>query len=197
MLWSILIPTLRERRADREALLDHLYDQAWPHHEVEVIVLEDDRRVPFHRKLNNLVRIAAGQYLSFVDDDDWIAPDYIDSILAALHAHPEVDAVCFDTVWSLDGGPTVPVRFGPDLVVGGNPTDGFTRPIQHLQVIRADIARQFDYGPPDHGTDTLWSKAVRDAGVIRYVTEPIRRYPDQPMYHHRATSDPRDGLWTS
>lgn len=195
MLLSVLIPTLAERTVSRAALTAGLYQQAAPFPDVEILMLEDDRRVPYHRKLNNLVACAAGQYLVFVDDDDWVAPDYIESIVAALQSEPGVDAVCFDTVWSLDGGPMVPVRFGPDLPVAGNPTDGFTRPIQHIQVVRADIARLVHYERPDHGSDLRWAIEVRDRELIRHVTEPRRRRPEIPMYHHRAVSDDRDGLW--
>lgn len=65
--------------------------------------LKDDRIVVIHKKNEGVVRarkagtnIAQGEYLCFVDGDDWIEDDYISNYMVYAYKEPEMDII-----WSL------------------------------------------------------------------------------------------------
>jgi glycosyltransferase involved in cell wall biosynthesis len=61
--------------------------------ETELIYLGDNKRMTVGEKRNWLLDMASGEYVVFVDDDDRLSEDYIDSILEAIKLYP--DAACF------------------------------------------------------------------------------------------------------
>jgi GT2 family glycosyltransferase len=67
---------------------------------------------------------ASGDYLLFLDDDDWIAEDHISSLVAAAQANPNIAVVYSHTIKTLpDGTPTGEViaqAFDRDLLRKGN-----------------------------------------------------------------------------
>lgn len=197
-LWSILVPTVPERAQLRQPLLDELYRQAHPYPDVEILVLEDNRRLPYGLKLQRLAGLADGTYLSFVDDDDWVAAWYVDSIIAALHQRRGVDAVTIAAEITTDGCNPQMVLFGAFYDVATMADGSYRRPIQHLCPVRADIVAKVPYGGHS-GADTRWSTEVRRRGLIRTTCDPVWPSPTVaalPLYHYRARTGDPDLLWT-
>ncbi len=79
---SILICSLEKRVKSREKLLSILRTQETK--EVEILVSIDNGKLTTGEKRNQLLESAAGDYISFVDDDDLVSEDYISKILAAI-----------------------------------------------------------------------------------------------------------------
>ncbi len=52
--------------------------------QVELVSLLDNRTRTIGEKREDLVQIARGLYVAFVDDDDDISPDYLPQLLAAI-----------------------------------------------------------------------------------------------------------------
>jgi glycosyltransferase involved in cell wall biosynthesis len=57
---------------------------------VEHLVLLDNKKRTVGEKRDALLRAARGQYVAFCDDDDWVASDYVSSILEAAANSPDV-----------------------------------------------------------------------------------------------------------
>lgn len=57
---------------------------------VEHLILLDNKRRSVGLKRDALLRGARGKYVAFVDDDDWIAGDYIFNVLKATESDPDV-----------------------------------------------------------------------------------------------------------
>jgi len=101
MLWSILIAQIPERWHSVQPLLYSLLEtQAVARRpEVELLALLDNRRRSVGAKRNALLAAAQGEYVSFIDDDDQVAPNYVDRILHAIakarKQDPPVDVICF------------------------------------------------------------------------------------------------------
>lgn len=94
LLWSILIPTVSRRcRQFLPDLVEHLEKQA-AGKPVEVLYLGDNRRMSCGKKCNLLVSMAFGKYISFIADDDWVAADYVDTVLPYLSQ--DYDVISFD-----------------------------------------------------------------------------------------------------
>lgn len=106
MKLSILIPTIYERRDMLNKLLEHLFRQKTD--EVEILWLGDGRTMGLSEKQNKLLLASKGDYVGFLDDDDWTADDYIERILRGIQHAPDVVSV--DMLYSQDGGPQVPVH---------------------------------------------------------------------------------------
>ncbi len=94
-LWSILIPAVPMRIASTSATAQFLKLSAMASgHPVEVLMLADNKRRTVGKKRQALLDVAKGKYVSWVDDDDFVSPDYIDMLLPALDHH-EPDVVVF------------------------------------------------------------------------------------------------------
>jgi glycosyltransferase involved in cell wall biosynthesis len=65
------------------------------HPDIELLYLMDNRRRTVGAKRNALLNAACGDYVSFIDDDDMVAGDYVVRVLDALRRHPDVDVICF------------------------------------------------------------------------------------------------------
>lgn len=62
---------------------------------VEILYFADNKGMSVGRKRNILLSCARGDYFAFIDDDDDVADDYVEMLLAAIEQHPGVDVVCF------------------------------------------------------------------------------------------------------
>jgi glycosyltransferase involved in cell wall biosynthesis len=56
---------------------------------------QEDSGLPANSR-NNAIRMAEGEYLAFLDADDWWAPEKLARVEAALTAEPSLDLVCHD-----------------------------------------------------------------------------------------------------
>ena len=85
----------RSMRADWEsAVLLRLNEQV-KGKSVQLITLYDNRVWTVGQKRNRLLWMAEGEYFSFVDDDDEVAGDYVDTLLAAIEKARGADVLCF------------------------------------------------------------------------------------------------------
>src|SRR5665213_1512186 len=106
MKLSILICNVQKRLQKLSQLVEHLEKQA--HNKpVEILWLGDTKTMTVGEKRNKLLSISKGDYVCFVDDDDWVADDYIDEILNGIESKP--DCVTFNAIYSTDAGDEIPV----------------------------------------------------------------------------------------
>ncbi len=103
MKLSVLICTLpgSYRPTEKANLLfDDLTSQA---HDkpVEVLYLGDNKSMSVGRKRNILMSIARGRFICFVDDDDKVSPDYIDTMLEYTELNK--DCVTIGVILTRDG----------------------------------------------------------------------------------------------
>lgn len=153
--FSVLILSIPERFRLLEALMNRLQEQvdaSGQGESVEILVLMDNRSKGISEKRNDLLRMARGQYIAFLDDDDQVSEEYLGRILSAIDQHLGVDCISFDQWCSIDGQP-MNVQFGI-----GNPheqlwrnADGtlgdLKRPPYHMCVWRAGIAKSEMFHP--------------------------------------------------
>ena len=86
---------LPDKPAVAEILLDDLSKQAVGK-PVEILYLLDNLKMTVGRKRSVLLSIAQGEWFTFVDDDDAVAPTYISRLLAATdEAPPDTGVICF------------------------------------------------------------------------------------------------------
>jgi glycosyltransferase involved in cell wall biosynthesis len=106
---SIIIPTIGRDTLDRTVL--SVIDQDFPKSDFEVIVVNDSgsalptrawqsasqvRMLNTNRRERSFARnsgaaVASGDYLAFLDDDDWLLPGAINSFRELANRHPNAD----------------------------------------------------------------------------------------------------------
>lgn len=175
--WTICIATIGQRRELLARLLAGLLPQVdAAGGRVNVLAYWDAGEITRRRgsaldaiafKRQALLDAAKSDYVSWLDDDDWVADDYIVSILAALDERP--DMVGFTMEVRKDGKPhqlgLISLRYGG----WSQARDGtYLRDITHANPMRTEIARTATFtdrrGGPE---DVAWVGQLRAGGLLR------------------------------
>jgi len=178
MKLSILIPTIPERKEMFNRLIIALIAQ-WTEG-VEICSNDDEGSIGTKR--NQLLQEASGEYVCFIDDDDTVSSTYIQDILTAIESKP--DCVSLRGVITWDGSnPEIfehSLRY-PAYVTHTLPVNGikYERYPNHLNTIKASIAKQFKFPEINFGEDSDWAKQIHDSGLINTEV-----YIDKVLYHY-------------
>lgn len=165
MKLSILVPSVSERRNTfLPKCLDMLYGQleSLPIEQqktVEVLFLIDSKERMLGSKRNNLIDIAQGEYISFVDDDDRIEPDYISSLLTGIESNPDV--ITFLASVSLNGEPAKICHYSNKYAKDYNTNDTYHRLPNHICCVKKEIALKVPFLNIKNGEDSAYSKQLK------------------------------------
>lgn len=166
-LLSILILSLPERIPKYlTPLLNVLQPQCESSH-VELIVLTDNKWRSIGAKRNNCMDLAKGKFIVFIDDDDMVSNDYVDSILFVINTYQDVLCVVFD-VW-VRGYDVIGLqptsmgslcRYGIEFTNSTLEDGSFTRKPNCRMVYRRDLAIQCRFLDINDGEDDQWGSEM-------------------------------------
>lgn len=192
--WSILIPTIKLRSAKFTKLYLELLRQVQSnqlHAKVEILFDLDNQENKVGSKRNSLLAHSRGQYISYVDDDDELSPNYVKLIYDTLVKNPNCDCV------SLAGMIRTPGKAEQDFVHSlkyqqaiGKQLNGrrmIYSPIFHLNPIRKSIASQFKFPEYNFNEDTVWANQLNNSGLLKQEAA-----LDQPLYFYNY--DPEQSM---
>lgn len=199
MIWSILIAGIPERFHMVQPLLYALLEtQAVARRpDVELLYLLDNRRRSVGAKRNDLMAAALGEYVSFIDDDDEVAPDYVErlyrTMVAARRQEPLPDVICFrqratlapagvvhDCTYSLAHWRTRPPEARRQLAMTPEPNVlAWSGPPAHTMVWRRDMVRDIPFPHSNFGEDVSWV----DTACTRATSEIV--LDGAPLYHYK------------
>jgi len=181
-LLSILIPTLESRRTLCNRLcrdLEQQAERAGAAAEVEILTLRDDGSASVGAKRNELISMARGRFVVFVDDDDRVAGDYVERLVATIHTHPDTDCISFPAEITFRG------KYPRLLLHSIRHEDWFycrgqyLRPPCHIMPIRREIASRYAFAEVDYAEDMDWTlRMARDRALRREVLL------DGPLYFY-------------
>jgi glycosyltransferase involved in cell wall biosynthesis len=186
VLWSILISGIPERYHSAQPLLYSLLEAQsvarMP--DVELLYFLDNKRRLVGAKRNDLLNAARGEYVSFIDDDDEVAPDYVrrihDAIVASRKQPQPADVICFpqrailqphgvthECTYSLahfhnrapENRRQLAPRQNPDGAVSPNSLN-WTGPPAHTMVWRREIVKDIRFPAQTFGEDVAWVDAA-------------------------------------
>ncbi|NBW22671.1 MAG: glycosyltransferase family 2 protein, partial [Caulobacteraceae bacterium] len=132
-----------------------------------------------------LVQLARGQFVAFVDDDDFVAEHYVASLVQALSVivadNEPVDVITFrqEAIWC---GLRSEVRF--NLRAGNEAfnTGGVTqRAAWHVCAWRSTLAKRFHFEASNYGEDWSWARHLNlDARGELHIPEILHTYVYDP-----------------
>lgn len=182
MKWAILVPTMKERALLWSDLEDRLTELVRGNRDVKIISRITDRTTDVAMARNQLLadaKRADATYVSFIDDDDLVAEEYVSAIAPHLGT---VDTVQFQLAFYEDGY----LKFieKRSLRYHGVFTDQRMRyrDISHLSVTRRDLVLPFRSGADPLGRpaeDTRWADDMRAANRLK--TEHV---VERALYHY-------------
>lgn len=189
-VWTILVPTLGERRRLFERLLAGLMPQVERAAGQVLVRAWHNNGAPSLPEIRQrMVLAATTPYVSFVDDDDLVSPDFVESILAALDYGP--DYVGFLVQCYSNGVPTGIADHDLKHGAWSNPKGGrYLRDISHINPIRTGIARHADFRKAARGRpeDRAWVDQIRKAALLVHQEK-----VDRIMYHYLYSTSRKQG----
>lgn len=182
ILLSILIPTIPSRLKQFGNLMGELIQQQvkLPEEFKQRVEILADNTKPFleggksiGEKRQYLLTEAKGEYICFLDDDDWVAPNYLEMLVRHCQLNlciniiedqieiKKPDVVCFNTFikndyyWALI---TMSLIHTKNEEVG--PIGITERTPWHICPIRAEIAKKHSFDNINHNEDWTWLQKV-------------------------------------
>ena len=186
---SILICSLPDRKTYLKRLKNCLKPQL--RNEVEILVDFADRgEKTVGQKRNDLLKQSTGEYVCFIDDDDFVSDNYVEKIIKATDSKPDV--VGFNTIIMFDGVHPRKVKntLGNEKWthdIGKVPWDMTQHPIiyyrspGHLTPVKREIALQISFPSINDQEDKFYAY-----GVSNQCKEEV--YIDDYLYFYDCKS---------
>lgn len=181
MKWSVLIVTQPSREELLHRLLGVLEPQVAVHsNDVEILTLLTDRSLTHGAYCQQLREATQGEYSNFIDDDDLVPNDYVESVL------PNLDGVDFigHKLQRFDDGVAEYEPFEHSLRHRGSNSPHST---PHINPIRTELALQVSMSG-GFGADRKWWYNLLDSGVVQ-----TEHYIDKVLYEYYYRSNKSDG----
>lgn len=183
---SILICTVEGREHFLERLTKILEKQIMPRYwsSIEVISIggnKEDDAMSIGAKRSLLLDLADGEYVCFIDDDDRVSENYVELLLPGIEKG--VDCCSLRGIITEDG--QNPLIFEHSIKYKEYKTNPEGMPVRyerypnHLNCIKASIAKQFRFPETNHGEDTDWATKIFKSGLIK-----TEHYIDNILYNY-------------
>lgn len=156
---SILVPAMFWRRKLADRLWKQFEDQIGDK-PVEVLALYDNMRRTVGRKRQALMEIAQGEYIAFVDDDDRLAPDYVDTLLQAIEEANGADVILFDLERYSDGEFNCTITYDIDKTQLPNKPKTINCIPSHLMCFKRSTALKAEWPNANSGEDVVWDRRL-------------------------------------
>ena len=189
IILSILTPAVPSRLEQVGQLIKKLEYQIWRqgegrkiHYPVEHLVLLDNKQRTVGEKRDALLVAAKGKYVAFVDDDDDVSDDYVESIFsAAVMNNPDV--ITFEQMATVNGtAGFVEFRLG-------HPNDSFDpsritrRNAWHVCAWRRTLAILSHFPASNYGEDWAFAAPLCAMPNLREV------HIDKVLHFYRHSSE--------
>lgn len=176
--WDILMASIPHRHDRLVPLLAELDRQMRPG--LSLRISYDNLVLPVGEKYRRLLESSSAEYVCNLEDDDWIAPNYVAQITRGLEQHP--DYVGFPVKWTSDGRAMIPVTHSLRYSGWENTPNELTRDIVQFNPLRRELANLGQWAASNN-PDSEWADGVRASGLVR-----SEFWIDEPMYYYQTMS---------
>ena len=175
-IFSILTPSVPERSSNIEKLYKKLASQIG-NKNIEHITLIDNKKRSIGAKREDLVSLARGKYLAFVDDDDDISDDYVDSIIEATNHSPDV--ITFKQSCYVNKNPVSIINFSlknkvneeyfPNIIINRMPF--------HVCAWKTELAQKYKFSDKNYSEDWFWAEQlIKEAKTEYHIDKILHSY---------------------
>lgn len=179
---SILICSVdtEERQVKLKKLINELHRQIsknFAEEMVEIIIDTDNMEKSVGKKRNDLIEKAQGEFICFIDDDDFVSENYLSTIL--YHLNSGIDIVLI-TIEHIENGVNKP-KIIPSLYIDNLNTGEAVLKTNHFHLCphKKSIARNVLFECINFAEDMMYSqKMVRHIINSQTIYEPIYIYFD-------------------
>lgn len=178
---SILICSLASRNALLDVLMAHLRKQIGDRtDQVELIAVSDNKEKTTGYKRQQLLELAKGEYVVFIDDDDWVYDYYVDEMLKACESG--ADCFAINGIMTTDGQHEVKWYLSKDFKNEDGRENGKTiylRHTNHITAVKRTIALTAGFPDKSNAEDKYYS----DRLVLK-----TQHVIERPMYWYRFST---------
>lgn len=180
---SLLIPTLPDEYSHRMlSRLNQIIDPMISKHGVQKIIHDAGRSMSIGTKRNELINLADGDYIMFLDCDDIVHWRYMDRIMEGIAK--DVDVVTFCGQMTTRQRPGSHVISTVDFVIklgeayeerGGK----YYRWPNHLTCMKRSLIQHVKFPDKKVGEDYQWSKMIHDKLLLKtehHIQEKLYTY---------------------
>jgi len=185
---SILIPSVYERRntflpkilGQLESQYERLSDE--DKKKVEILTLIDNKKTMLGEKRNVMLFIAQGDYVVFVDDDDRVSDDYVETLLEATKSNSDI--ITFKAEVSLNGEEPKDCIYSMEFETDQNKHNKYYRLPNHICCVKREIAINIKFPSVVYGEDSGYSKLLKPMLKTQTFIDKILYYYD---YNDKTT----------
>lgn len=163
--WTIMIPTIPGREQKLQSLIQSIHElrqRACPALRIAIALGFDNREVSIGTKRQNMLQAAEGKYTSFVDDDDKVTIHYFEDAAECIAGNFDCMRLRGQIAqWTF----THSLANKLDQPMANETT--FLRPPNHLNVMKADIAKNTKFRDATNGEDLDWTIRLAQTGCLR------------------------------
>lgn len=191
-LLTILIPTVVGREAEFDKLKGDIDLQCTilgGYDEVEILSIKDNKEITIGEKREKLYSMANGLFSWMIDDDDSIATDAIQTILAVIKDNPNIPCITFRENCMMNGeyklsNHSIKYEKWADNFDGYD----YVRCPFYKDVIRTDIAKSVPFEYVRYNEDEKFSMAIKplltdeahiDREIYFYIYEPKNTHEER------------------
>lgn len=178
MTLSILVCSVTNRfNTFLPNIINKLHAQAENFEDVEIICLMDNKKMMLGDKRNQMVNLACGKYVVFIDDDDDISDDYIEQLYLAIDSG--ADIINFTVNVSLNGGPYKHCYYDMTYPNDHNEIDcegnvfSYHRLPNHIMCVKRELALSTKYPSILRGEDAGYSKELKPKLTSQHIIDKV------------------------
>jgi len=179
MKLSILICTLPQRFVMFEDLQFRLKWQINTKYNGQVEIINDSStKYTIGEKRNHLLEEAKGKFVVFIDDDDEVSEDYIESIIEAIDSNQEIDCIGMKGKITFDGKNEKKWIISTSCGSWHEKDNMYFRTPNHISPVRRDIALKVKFPKIMIGEDYEYSM-----GILPHLKREV--LIDKELYHYK------------
>jgi len=133
-------------------------------------------------KRNDLLKMANGKFIVFIDDDDMVADDYVEQIIHAIHENPDCDCIGIKGIITFDGTNEKKWQISKDFGSWFEDNMMYYRTPNHISPIRTSIAQSIGFPNISNGEDFEFSMKI-----LPHLKTEVKI--DKELYHYRYISN--------
>lgn len=162
MLLSILICTIPSRQRMFDSLVRNLSRQVSDgnfYDEVELLS-DSDIHKSIGEKRNDLLQLAGGKFIVFIDDDDEVDSEYISLIINTIKTNDDIDCIGMKGIITFDGGNERKWIISKQYGSWFERDNVYYRTPNHISPVKRSIALSKGFSNKNVGEDFDYSMAI-------------------------------------